>query len=126
MKRNILLAIILVILSALLAIPFGDLIISRLFNAGGFATFSLPSDLGNFMNGLPFLYFLLSSLLFGLWGKGKKWVWSIASIIPILYFLFSIESGKLIWLWSAIFYIIGIVLAFILQKIFKKNSAVIK
>mgnify|MGYP001617742603 FL=1 len=124
MKKNILLLILLIILSALLAIPFGRLVISHLFNtSGGFATFSLPSDLGNFLNGMPYLYLLLAPFLFGTFGKGKKWIWSIVSTIPILYFLFYIESGKLIWFWSLIFFVSGIILAFIFQKLFKRNPA---
>ena len=122
MKRNILLVVFLVVLSGVIAIPFGNLIISRLFNSGGFATFSIPSDLGDFLNGFPFLYILLSPLLLGLFGKGEKWVWSIISILPILFFLYYIESGIKIWTWSVVFFVTGIVLAFILQKLFKKNS----
>jgi hypothetical protein len=124
MKRNILLVFILIVSSLLLAMPFGNLIVSRLFSSqGGFATFSFPSDLGDFLNGLPFLYFFLSTLLFGLFGKGKKWVWSIISILPILYGLFYIESGIEIWFWSVIFFVAGIILSIILKKLFKQNSA---
>ena len=104
MKRNIILVLVLIITSLLLAMSFGNLIISRLFSfQGGFATFSLPSDLGDFLNGLPFLYFFLSTLLFGLFGKGKKWIWSVISVLPILYGLFYIESGIEIWFWSVVF-----------------------
>ena len=121
MKRNILLLFVLIILSLVLATPVGSLISSKLLNSGGgFGTFSLPSDLGNFLNGLPFSYLFLSSFLFSLLGRGKKWIWSIVSIIPILYFLFYIESGGIIWFWSLIFFVSGIIISKLLRLTISK------
>lgn len=119
MKRNILLIFILVILSLLLAVPVANVVIYKIiFNYYG--DWIVPKGLADLVNGLPFTYLFLSTFIFGLFGKGKKWIWSVVSIIPIIYFLYYIESGMPIWIWSFVFFISGIILAKIVELITSK------
>ncbi len=119
MKRNIFLIFVLIVSSLLLAIPFANFVVYKLvFNYYG--SWVVTKDVANFANGFPFVYILLSSLLFGIWGLGKKWIWSIISVLPILYGLFYIESSIEIWFWSIVFFASGIILAWLIRKIYFK------
>jgi|GEM_PF-4016090 len=119
MKRNILLVFALIIISSLLAIPVANGIIYKIiFNYYG--DWIVPKGLADLVNGFPFTYIFLATFLFGLFGKGRKWIWSVVSITPILYFLYYIESGISIWFWSTIFFILGIIIAKIVEFLLYK------
>lgn len=121
---NIGLVIALLILSLALSFPFGAYISPILFNSygdSGFATFSIPQDIGNFINGFPLAYLFLCTFLFGAFGRGKKWIWAAVCTLPIFYFLISIESSFLIWLWSFVLLGIGILLGLVINSIIKKK-----
>lgn len=121
MKRNILLVFVLIVLSTLLAMPFANFVVYKfIFHYSG--DWIVPKEISDFTNGLPFIYFLLSPLLFGLWGLGRKWLWVAVSLLPILYTLYYIESETYIWFWSSIFFIVGILLSFIFKKLFRRNA----
>ncbi|MFA6269592.1 MAG: hypothetical protein WC657_00040 [Candidatus Paceibacterota bacterium] len=116
MKRNILLIIVLIVLSSFLAIPIANGIVYKMiFN--NYGSWFVTEDFAHFANGFPFTYLFLSTFLFGLFGKGRKWLWSVISVIPVLYFLYYIESGTSIWLWSAVFFVSGIIVAKIMEFI---------
>ena len=119
MKRNILLVFILVVLSPLLAIPFGYLLNSYVFTInGGFATFSLPTDLSAIINGLPVSYLFLVPLLFIIWGKLKKLLMVIILSLPMLIFSYIVSLEYLFW--SAIFFVSGIAIAKIIKFVFSR------
>lgn len=121
MKRNLLLITFLIFLSILLANPIGNIILSKLLgSSGNFGTFSIPSSVGDFLNGFPFIYILLSPLLFVAFGKGKKWIWTGISVLPIAYLLFYIESGKQIWIWAVMFFIAGVIIGYGLKLLILK------
>ncbi len=121
--KNISLIFVLITLSYLLATPVGSYLGPKIFYTdGGFATFSLPSDFGNFLNGVPFVYLFLSAFLFGTFGKGRKWVWATTCAIPMIYFLFSIDSGLVIWLWSAASFAKGIIIALAINFFRKQRT----
>ncbi|MFA6405457.1 MAG: hypothetical protein WCW46_01760 [Candidatus Paceibacterota bacterium] len=82
-----------------------------------YGSWFVTEDFAHFANGFPFTYLFLSTFLFGLFGKGRKWLWSVISVIPVLYFLYYIESGTSIWLWSAVFFVSGIIVAKIMEFI---------
>lgn len=121
MKRNILLVFLLVVISILLSYLLGGFINTRIFGLSGFEGFFVPTEIINFINSFPFLYIFLSPFLFISFGKGKKILWSVLSILPILYFLFDIESGTKIWFWSIIFFASGAIIANVVN--FFKNRA---
>jgi len=119
MKRNILLFFVLVVLSPLLAIPFGYLLNSYIFIiSGGFATFSLPTDLSAIINGLPVSYLFLTPLLFIILGKSKKLLVAIILSLPMLIFSYIVSPEYLFW--SLIFFISGIILAKLINIIISK------
>jgi len=107
MKRNILLIFVLIVLSLLLAMPFGNVVNRYVFTSSGFATFSIPDDISSFINGLPLVYLLLTTLIFGIFGKNKKWI--IAFILAIPAIIFSFIVGTKYLTWSIIFLVLGIV-----------------
>lgn len=116
MKRNILLFFALVVLSVLLAIPFANLFVYNfVFNYYG--SWFVTDNVAHFANGFPFVYILLSPLIFGLWGLGRKWLWVGISLLPILYILYYIESDTSTWFWSSIFFVSGAVLSVIVRYI---------
>ena len=121
MKRNILLVFILIILSSLLALPFGYLLNNYIFTiSGGFATFSLPTDLSAIINGLPVSYLFLVPLLFIIWGKLKKLVIVTVLSLPMLVFSYIVSPEYLFW--SFIFFVSGIAIAKILNFALKKSN----
>jgi hypothetical protein len=128
MKRNILLILGLVVGSIILAIPFANFVVYKLvFHYSG--DWIVPKSIADFANGLPFLYLLLSPILFGIWGKGKKWLWVIVSILPIVVLDIYIGAFKDMWFWSLIFFVSGIILAklipFIISKIKHSNPPMV-
>ena len=117
MKRNMLLVFVLIISSLLLAAPFGYLLNKYVFVvSGGFSTFSIPTDLSAIINGLPVSYLFLIPILFTIFGKQKK-IMIILMSLPMLIFSFIVSMEYLFW--SVVFFITGIVLSVILQKISK-------
>ena len=117
---NIFLALLLFVLSYLLAMPVGQFITPSLYGistGGGF----LPDDLGDFLNGMPFIYVFLCTFLFHLFGRGRKWIWIIICAIPMIYFLFIIESDFFIWFWSVVFFAIGIIFGLAIHFLIKKS-----
>ncbi len=122
MKRNIVLFFALVVLSVLLAIPFANFVVyNSVFNYYG--SWFVTEDVAHFANGFPFVYILLSPLIFGLWGLGRKWLWVGISLLPILYFLYYIESETYIWFWSSIFFVSGAVLSVVVRYIINLSVA---
>ena len=119
MKRNILLILGLVVGSIILAIPFGYLLNSYIFTmSGGFATFSLPTDLSAIINGLPVSYLFLTPLLFIIWRKSKKLLVAIILSLPMLIFSYIVSLEYLFW--SLIFFASGIILAKLILSIISK------
>ena len=120
MKRNILLIFVIIVLSLILAMPFGNLVNKYVFTSSGFATFSIPDDISSFINGLPLVYLLLTTLIFGMFGKSKKWIIAFILAIPSIIFSFMVSTKYLTW--SAIFLISGIIIAKIVEFISSKSK----
>ena len=120
MKRNILLVFVLIVLSLLLATPFGNLVNPYLFPYSGFSTFSFPDDLSGFLNGLQFVYLILTPIIFNVWGKSKKWLSIVLVSVPAI--VISIVASVRYTFWALIFFVVGIILSIILKKIFKLSS----
>lgn len=119
MKKNLSLFFLVIVASLVFAYPVGILLgyISPSFRFGGFATFSTPADISLFSNGLPISFLFLQPLFLGLWGKNKKWVWVVTSIIPILIFSFFVSQRY--FFWSVVFFLAGLLISLIIN--FFKN-----
>lgn len=128
MKRNIFLVFVLIVLSILLSAPSGYLLNKYIFVVnGGFATFSIPTDLSAIINGLPVSYLFLIPLLFIIFGKQKKILMVVLFSLPMIIFSFMVSIEYLFW--SLIFFVSGIILAklinFIISKIRRPNPPMI-
>jgi len=120
MKRNLLLFFLNIFLSLIIAYPLGHFVIGKFIFKYRFFDFIIPTSLADFTDGLLFGFLLLSPIVYGLWGYGKKWFWSLVSIIPIIIFNLWIGAGKAIWFWSAIFFVSGIAIAKLINLTIKK------
>lgn len=126
MKRNIFLLFLTLALALILAYPIGNIFNSVISPWGsGFSTFSLPSEISDFANGLPLIYLMLVGFLFGGWGKSKKLIWFTVLCIPV--FTLAVFVGKRYFFLSLVFFVCGILLAqsiLYLKKNFTKTKPI--
>ena len=122
MKRNILLVFLNIVLSLVIAYPLGHFVIGKFIFKYRFFDFVISSGFADFIDGLLFGFLMLSPIVHGLWGHGKKWLWSLVSVLPIIVFDLWIGASKAIWLWSAVFFAAGIVIALVINSLRKKPN----
>ncbi len=122
MKRNILLIFGIIILSIILAIPFGNFLNKYVFTIrGGFGTFSLPTDLSSIINGLVVAYLFSVSFILISFCKSHRLILTIILSLPAIIFSYIISIQYLFW--SVIFFISGLIIALIIQKLLKSKSS---
>ncbi len=111
MKRNLLLFLALVSSSSLISIFLGEKISTSLFPFAG--SWIVPFEIIHFVNSFPFVYYFLAPFLFLSWGEGKKWVWIIVSVLPLV--IIEIYIGAFVEFLSLnlTFFISGVFLSFI-------------
>ncbi len=120
MKNNAFSAFILLLASIVIAITFGETISNYLFPGNGW--WGVPSEIANFVNSFPFIYYFLSPIIFTLWGEGKKWIWITGSILPLTILDIYIELDIFILLLSAKFFVAGIIIALAINFFRKQRT----
>lgn len=123
MKRNLLLFIVLLFVSVAVSIPVGNFYSNVLTNySNGFSTFSIPQDLSNLLNGFPLSFLFLSPFILGIFGHGKKWVFTVVVAMLVLILSFFINLGY--FKWSVIFFGAGLLLAVIINYFRNKKLSI--
>lgn len=111
MKRILGLFGILIVSSLVLAYPLG-VIMSAQFPSG-VSDLILPKEFLDFFDGIFWSYLILTPLLFGIWGIGRRWLQIVVVSFPVLAFCIFVGSGYLGW--SLIFFISSIILTLIIN-----------
>ncbi|MEK7642547.1 MAG: hypothetical protein AAB392_02000 [Patescibacteria group bacterium] len=120
MKRNALLLLGIVILSSILSVIAGDFISKNLFPYG--TDWIIPSEIIHFTNSFPIIYLFLIPLIFILLNRDNNNVkWIIFSSFPIFIIDLYIGALKYTWLLSIKSFLLGLIIALIIKKIFIKN-----
>jgi len=126
MKRNFLLFLVLITLTLLLAYPFGYIVNKIInFTNGGTSVISVgpPVSFFEFIIGFGILYPILSTILFGIWGRGKKWLWAFILCLPV--FWMASRFDFLYVMFTLTFFILGLIIVLIinfLKPIFLKSQ----
>ena len=123
MKRNILLVLIVILLIIIFIYPIGYTLNKIIFHetGGGFDVGPDEAMVNVFIGGM-IVPPLLSSLLFGLWGKGRsKWILAIILSSPSI-FLFKWAGIYLVLPFIA--FVTGLLLAKLVKFIIKRNEKV--
>ncbi len=111
MKRNLGLFGVLIVLSLLLAYPLGFVMSSQFLSGASGLVFS--EDFLKFTDGLFLVYLILTPLIFGIWGQGRRWFKVAIVSLPVMAFCVFVGSGYLGW--SLIFFISSIILTLIIN-----------
>lgn len=119
MRRNILLVPAVIILSSLLAIPFAKIIVYKTV-FGYYGSLFVTEDVAHFANGFPFVYLILITLLFNMFGRGRKLIWVSILTLPIIMSFLYIQADASMWLWALIFFVSGLVLSSLLKFVASK------
>ncbi|OHA89861.1 MAG: hypothetical protein A2741_03020 [Candidatus Zambryskibacteria bacterium RIFCSPHIGHO2_01_FULL_43_27] len=123
MKRNISLTLSSIVISGFVASLFGGVISQKMFGPSGFEGFFVPQEIINFVNSFPFVYILLSTILFLIFGRDRKWIWlGFISILPVVVVFIYIRAGIAFWLWFGAFFVSGIILVQIINFLSRKNK----
>ncbi len=117
MKRNFGLSIILIILSVILAYPFGYITNFLLPPSG--SLFLVPNEISWILNGFFWVYLILTPIIFGIWGEGRKKLKIGIIALPAL--ALAIFVGQDFLGWSLIFFVSSIILTFILNTLRSKK-----
>lgn len=120
MKNNAFSAFILLLASVIAAIFLGEMINNYLFPGSGGL---VPSEIANFVNSFPFIYYFLAPIIFTLWGEGKKWIWTIGSVLPLIMLDAYLGLNIAILLISAKFLGAGIIIALAINFFRKQRTA---
>src|SRR3989344_7798031 len=116
MKRNFLLFFVLIILSLTLAHSLGYVVNKIVnFTNGSTSVISVgpPVYFFEFMIGFGILYPILSTILFGIWGKGKKWIWAFVLCLPV--FWIASRFGFLYVMFTLVFFILGFAIVIVIN-----------
>lgn len=107
MKRNFVLFVVLVIISIILAYPFGFLS-WNLAPSYGLSSIVLSNNIGQILNGFFWVYLILTPLIFGIWGRGRRKLKIGIVALPAL--ALAIFVGQDFLGWSLIFFVSSIIL----------------
>ncbi len=94
-----------------LAYPVGS-VLSNNFPSG-FEGFVISKSISDFSNGLFWSCLILTPLIFGIWGKGRRWLHIVIVSLPALTVSFWVGSGYLGW--ALIFFVSSIILTLIIN-----------
>lgn len=115
MKRNILLFLTLIAMSIVFAVPIGNLVNKYVFPGGSWI---VPPSVSSLLNGAPYAYLILLPLLFGIWGRGKKWLMIGILSIPVIILAWWASERYLFW--SLVFFVSGIMITSIINFFLKR------
>jgi len=112
--KNFLLFLLTVVLSLVLAYPFGYLV-HYFFPLGGLSGFIITPEINQFGNGILFAYLFITPIIYQLWGTGKKWTRALIASVPG--FLVAVWVGAGYLTWSVGFFVLGILIADIIEQV---------
>jgi hypothetical protein len=119
MKRNFGLLIVLILLSVILSYPFGY-ITGSFSMSHGLSSFIVPNEISWILNGFFWVYLILTPIIFGLWGKGRRKLKIGIMALPAL--ALAVFIGQDFLGWSLIFFVSSIILTLILNHFRQTNA----
>jgi hypothetical protein len=112
MKRNFILFFILFLFSILLSYPFG-FITGSFAMSHGLSSFIVPNEISWILNGFFWIYLILTPLIFGIWGRGRRKLKIGIVALPAL--ALAVFVGQDFLGWSLIFFVSSIILTTVIN-----------